>query len=124
MKSIRESFWDRLYNRLPANDAAIARRVLGRTVDQPIDYMTIKALSELVDAYKGSARAAIRAYRKWCLIESVHKVGAATRQREGEILRKAALDQAALYLDARRDYRDLFKLAMRSYEPADKTSAR
>jgi hypothetical protein len=123
MKLRNETLWEKLYNRLPANDAAKAARVLARSgCDGAVDYMSVKALSKLVETYRASTRAAIRNYRRWCVAESLCKFSAAVRAREGDLLRQYAMDQAALYLDTRRDYRDLVEIAMRPYRGESKSS--
>lgn len=117
MKVLKENLWDRLVNRLPANDAMHVRRVLKRAgCREEIDYMAVKELSELVDAYQCQARMAIRDYRRWRVRENVQRMTAVVRAREGAILRQNAREIAGLYLDARRDYNDLIDVAMQKYD--------
>lgn len=117
MKILRESLWDRLINRLPANDAQRIARVLKRAgCQEEIDYMAVKAMSELVEAYQAEARLALRSYRRWRVRQDIQQLAAVVRDREGEILRRDAREKAGLYLDARRDYDDLIALAMKRYE--------
>lgn len=126
MKIIKENFWDRIMNRMPANDADRARRVLKRAgCLEEIDYMSVKALSELVELYEREARLAIRTYRQWEVRENVYKFAASVRSREGHILRRDAQEKAGLYRDAKQDYLDLIELAMEPYrvEPANDADA-
>jgi len=122
MKVIKETLWQRLVNRLPANDAARVKRILKRAgACEEIDYMTVKALSEMVESYQLRARTAIRDYRRWRAREGVQHLAAAGRAREGAVLRHMARESAGLYLDVRRDYNDLIDLAMQRYSPANDT---
>ncbi len=116
MKIIKENMWDKLVNRLPANDARREMRVLKRAgcVATP-DYLDVKAMSELVDTYREKTWKALGDYRRWQLQESAQRLSATARQREGELLRKRVFDCQALYRDTQRDYADLVDIAMRPY---------
>ena len=120
MKILKENMWEKLFNRLPANDARRVSRVLKRAgcVAMP-DYMDVKAMSELVETYREKAWKALSDYRRWEIQEGAHALSASARRREGELLRRRALENAGLYWDARRDYKDLVDIAMRPYQPAN-----
>lgn len=116
MKIIKETLWDRLMNRLPANDAQRDMRVLKRAgcVATP-DYLDVKAMSELVEEYRGRTLKALDDYRRWELQESAQRLSATARRREGELLRRRVFECASLYRDVRTDYADLVEIAMRPY---------
>lgn len=113
----KETLWDKVQNRFPVDEAEQLRRALKKSGSmEDIDYMAIKALSELVDFYKIEARIEMRNYRRWKARESAHLLASALRRQEGDILRRNAQDKVALYLDARRDYQDLVALAISAYQ--------
>ena len=116
MKILKETIWERLMNRLPANDARRVSRVLKRAgcVATP-DYLDVKAMSELVEDYRHKTWKALTDFRRWQIQEGARALSASVRQREGELLRKRAVECASLYWDARRDYNDLMDIAMRPY---------
>lgn len=123
MKISKENLWDRLLNRLPANDALRDTRVLKRAgcVTTP-DYLDVKAMSELVETYRDRAWKALGDYRRWEIEQSARRLSATARRREGELLRRRALDCASLHRDARRDYHDLVEIAMRPYRESVRES--
>ena len=120
MKIIKETMWDRLFNRLPANDARKVTRVLKRAgcVATP-DYLDVKAMSELVERYRDKTTRALEEFRRWQIQEGAQAMATVVRKREGELLRKRAMECASLYWDARRDYRDIVDIAMRPYMAAN-----
>lgn len=117
MKILKETLWDKLANRLPANDARREARVLKRAgcLATP-DYLDVKAMSEVMEDCREKTWEALKDYRRWQLQESARHLSATVRQREGELLKQRALDCAGLYWDARRDYADLIELALRPYK--------
>jgi len=115
MKHIKETLWERFFNRLPENAANEALRSLKQGGSfKDVDFFTMKEAEAQVVRYRDEARAAIRAYRRWKSGKAVRDLFGVFREREGAHLRAHARDRASLFLDARRDYRDLSALLMAS----------
>jgi hypothetical protein len=109
---IREKLIDRIWNRLSERDAADVIAALERARgDEIFDHMSARLGGEIVKRYGQDARGAIREYRVWRYRDALSKLTKALHDREGEMLRARARNAASLYLDARRDQRDLTALA-------------
>ena len=120
MKLPRESLWDRLINRLPANDALRAIKAMNHAKHRlNVDYMVVKEMSELMEHYRIHAQVSINALREWDVRDAVQKMNKVYRLRERGFLEAQARSAVSLWLDARRDYRDLRNLAMNYYTPAN-----
>ena|SRR5688572_4551027 len=115
MKILKETFFERLRNRLGPGNAIKTLRVLRRASQKgSFDYMVIKEASELLDRYRLEARVSIHVFRNWQVRRAVSDTLAPLKDQEGRILLESARASASLYLDAARDYRDLYRMAMES----------
>lgn len=135
MKILRETFFERIQNRMmPENAIRVITRLQKASANRTIDYMDLKEASEMLARYRTEARIAIRTYRRWQSRRRSAEMLAPLQQgrawenrqliaevlephtsEEGRILLQQARAQASLYLNAYRDYRDLFELAMKPY---------
>ena len=137
MKILKETFFERIQNRMmPENAIRVITRLQKASANRTIDYMDLKEASEMLARYRTEARIAIRTYRRWqsrqksaaLLAPLKDQQGRIWENRqliaeilephtseEGRILLQQARAQATLYLNASCDYRDLFELAMRPY---------
>lgn len=108
MKNIKETLWDRLFNRLPATEANEAIRILKQGGSyKDIDVFTLKEIEHQVGHHREQAKNAIVAYRQWKKGRQVRRFMAVFRDREGDALRGHAKNMASLFLDSRRDFTDL-----------------
>lgn len=115
MTKFTENLWDRLFNRLPENEANEAIRVLKQGGSyKDIDFFTLKEVEYQVSHHRQQAKTAITAYRQWKKGHHIRRLIAVLRDREGIALRGHARNMASLFLDARRDYTDLTDLLMKS----------
>ena len=115
MSTIKETIWERFFNRLPetaANEAIQTLKQGGSFED--VDFFTMKEAEAQVANYRDRAKAAIRAYKNWKTGRAIRSMFGVFRDREGAHLRAHAKDMAALFLDARRDHADLTELLMAS----------
>jgi len=115
MSIIKESLWDRFFNRLPENAANEAIRLLkqGGTY-RDVDFFTLKEAEERVADYRMKSRQAILAFKAWKLRKSINRYFGVFDDREGAHLRAHARAMTSIWLDARRDHSDLTRLLMRS----------
>ena len=121
-KLLKETFFERIQNRFSRENAVEIITELQRAKAQDtIDYMAVKEASEMVERYKLHAKLAIRAYRRWRTRMAMRQLHRATLDQEGRLLREAARSASSLYLDARRDWRDLQAMAIAEFqdEPAN-----
>lgn len=108
MKKQKETFFDRLTNRLPEHEARKAIKALHHARNHlGIDHQSIRIFSDLTKRHRTMARVACNGVREWSEREAVFKIEAAYRKREYELLRRQALDAISLYQDAKQDYIDL-----------------
>jgi len=115
MNYIKETLWERFFNRLPAKEANDAIRILKRGGSyKDVDFFTLKEAEEQVLRYRGRAKAAIADYKLWKANTHIGRFFAVFRDREGIALRNHARDMANMFLEARRDYTDLSSLLMTS----------
>ncbi|MGJ8531696.1 MAG: hypothetical protein ACSHYC_05895 [Alphaproteobacteria bacterium] len=115
MNYIKETLWERFFNRLPAKEANDAVRILKRGGSyKDVDFFTLKEAEEQVQRYRGRAKAAIADYKLWKANTQIGRFFAVFRDREGIALRNHARDMANMFLEARRDYIDLSSLLMTS----------
>lgn len=115
MNYIKETLWERFFNRLPAKEANDAIRILKRGGSyKDVDFFTLKEAEEQVLRYRGRAKAAIADYKLWKANTQIGRFFAVFRDREGIALRNHARDMANMFLEARRDYIDLSSLLMTS----------
>ena len=115
MTRITENLWDRFFNRLPANEANEAIRVLKKGGSyKDIDVFTLKEAEYQVKHHREQAKTAIAAYRRWKKGHHIRQFFAILRDREGVALRGHARNMASLFLDSRRDFTDLSDLLMKS----------
>jgi len=120
MKILEQTFFERLRNRMaPKNAVAVIALLQRAAANETIDYMAMKEASELVERYRLEARVAIRQYRRWQTRRAVAEALEPLTSQEGRIALGNARAAASLYIDAMRDYRDLHRLAMAPYEPAN-----
>jgi hypothetical protein len=117
MKILKETLIERLRSRLaPAHAVKMIYTLQRATRHSGIDYMAVKEASEMVERYKNDAKLAIRQLRRW---ETRKAPGSADKSAlEGRILKNMARQNAAHYLDARREYHDLVALALLKYQTA------
>ena len=109
---IRENLIDRIWNRLSERDAPDVIAVLERARgDEIFAHTSARHGGEIVTRYRQDASSAIREYRVWRYRDALSKLTKALHDREGDMLRERAWNAASLYLDARRDQRDLTALA-------------
>ncbi|MEO0384194.1 MAG: hypothetical protein AAF234_11650 [Pseudomonadota bacterium] len=115
MDILKETLWDRLFNRLPENAANEAIRTLKRGGSfKDVDFLTLKEAEAQVAQYRDQAKAAIGAYRSWKTANTVKLMFGVFHNREGALLKAHARNLASLFLDARRDHADLTALLMHS----------
>lgn len=115
MDILKETLWDRFFNRLPETAANEAIRTLKRGGSfKDVDFLTLKEAEAQVAHYRAQARAAIGAYRSWKTGNAVKLMFGVFHSREGAHLRAHARGLTSLFLDARRDHVDLTALLMRS----------
>lgn len=115
MDILKETLWERLFNRLPENTANQAMRILKQGGSfKDVDFLTLKQAEAEVVRYRAQAKAAIGEYRRWKTENTVKLMLGVFHSREGAHLRAHAKDMTSLYLDARRDHGDLTDLLMRS----------
>ncbi|MCQ0990347.1 hypothetical protein [Jiella marina] len=113
MKILKETFFERLRNRLPANDARRAIKAFRRAKHRlDIDYMTVKELSELRERYRTSAMLACRAVKEWEVRHAVRRMQDVYRDRERQILYAQAREAVSIYRDIKQDYVDFYEIAM------------
>lgn len=108
MKYRKETFWDKLFNRLPeqsANDALRILRAGGGIHD--IDTFDVKLLAEQLVETRRNLKVALKAYRRHRGRSAFHAYVRVFTDREGQMLRQNAQNLASLYQDMRRDYREL-----------------
>lgn len=109
---IRENLIDRIWSRLSGRDIADVIAALERARGDVIfDHTSARHGGEIVTRYRQDARGAIREYRVLRYRDALSKLTKALHDREGDMLRERARNAASLYLDARRDQRDLTALA-------------
>ena len=121
MKILKETLIERLRSRLaPAHAVKMIYTLQRATRQSGIDYMAVKEASEMVERYKNEAKLAIRELRRWETRKAPGSVaGSADKSAlEGRILKNMARQNAAHYLDARREYHDLVALALLKYQTA------
>ena len=112
MTKYRETFFDRIRNRLaPPNAVRVIADLARCSHNGDLDYMDVKEASDYVERYKLEARDAIIQWRKWKARIAVSAVLEPLKAQEGRILRNNAAAKACLYFDARRDFADLVGLA-------------
>jgi hypothetical protein len=105
MNAMRESFVDRIRNRLRAAEADAVLAAIDRAAaNQVFHHVAARQTAELVAHYKSEARYAIRQYRLWQYREAVRALLEPLHEAEGRHLLDAARGAATLYLDARQDY--------------------
>lgn len=115
MDILKETLWDRFFNRLPETAANEAIRTLKRGGSfKDVDFLTLKEAEAQVARYRDQARAAIGAYRRWKTGNAVKLMFGVFHSREGAHLRAHARGLTSLFLDARRDHADLTNLLMQS----------
>lgn len=119
MKMLRETFFERLCNRLGPRTALKVMANLHRARRSGIDYMVVKEASELLERYRHEMRSAVRSYRQWQACEAVTQALSPLRAQEGRQLQAHARALTHLVLDARRDYKDLCELAIARCERAN-----
>lgn len=115
MDILKETLWDRFFNRLPETAANEAIRTLKQGGSfKDVDFLTLKEAEAQVARYREQAKAAIGSYRRWKVQNTVKLMFGVFHDREGAHLRDHARDMASLFLDARRDHADLVTLLLRS----------
>lgn len=115
MDILKETLWDRFFNRLPENAANEAIRTLKRGGSfKDVDFLTLKEAEAQVAQYRDQAKAAIGAYRSWKTANTVKLMFGVLHSRKGAHLKAHARNLASLFLDARRDHADLTALLMQS----------
>ena len=115
MTYLKESLWERLFNRLPSSEANDAIRILKQGGSyRDVDFFVLKEAEQSVEQLRGRAKQAIAAYKGWKLEQAVSRYFAVFRQREGAHLKANARAMTSIWLDARKDYRDLTDLLMHS----------
>lgn len=115
MNYIKETLWERFFNRLPAKEANDAIRILKRGGSyKDVDFFTLKEAEEQVLRYRKRAKAAIGDYRLWKANSHIGRFFAVFRDREGIALRNHAREMANMFLEAKRDHADLSDLIMTS----------
>ncbi len=113
MKILKETLIERLRSRLaPAHAVKMIYTLQRATRQSGIDYMAVKEASEMVERYKSETKLAIRQLRRWESRKAPESLA------EGRILKTIARQNAAHYLDARREYHDLVALALMKYHAA------
>jgi len=113
MKYPKETLFERIQNRMKASEARKSIKALRHARYRlDIDYMTVKELSELEERYRQNARLAINALREWDVRDAYQKIDLAFRRRERHLLEGQAKEAVSLWMDARRDYRELRDFAM------------
>jgi hypothetical protein len=120
MRILKETFFDRLQNRLAPGEARRAIKAFQRAKHRlDIDYMTVKEMSELVERYRMNAQLACRAVKEWEVRESVRRMQEVYRLREREFLHSHARNAVSIYRDAKQDYLDFHEMAMRQIPVPD-----
>ena len=115
MIKLTETIWDRLFNRLSETEANEAIRILKQGGSyKDIDFFTLKEAEYQVYHHREQAKSAIAAYRQWKKGRQIRRLFAIFRDREGAALRIHARNMASLFLDSRRDFRDLSHRLMES----------
>lgn len=112
MKILKETFFDRIRNRMAPPHAVKTIATLQKMKGTGIDYLAVKEASEMVERYKLEAKLSIRQFRAWQLRRPSHAIGEPHHTEQGRILLHSARASAALYLDARRDYLELVAIAL------------
>jgi hypothetical protein len=115
MKILKETLFERIRNRLaPANAVRTIAALQRAAHSGEIEYMAVKEASEMLARYKIEAQYAIRTYRSWQARTAVKSVLEPLKDQEGRILHQHARNAVSLYADAKRDYTDLWQLALRA----------
>lgn len=107
----KETIIDRIRNRFPPAEAEEIINSFERARGDAIfSYMLMRHDADFVEDYRQKVRGALRQYRQWRYRDALASLAKTIHDREGEMLREAAKNAASLYLDARRDHRDLYVL--------------
>lgn len=115
MKILKETLFERIRNRMaPANAVRTIAALQRATNTGDIEYMAVKEASEMLARYKLEAQIAIRTFRSWQTRTAVKAVLEPLKDQEGRILQQHARNAVSLYADAKRDYSDLWQLAMKA----------
>ena len=110
-----ETLWDRFFNRLSETEANEAIRILKQGGSyKDIDLFTLKEAEHQVSHHRQQAKSAIAAYKQWKKGRQIRLFFAILRDREGAALRIHAKNMASLFLDSRRDFKDLSNRLMDS----------
>jgi hypothetical protein len=114
MKILRETLFERIRNRMaPANAVRTIAALQRAAIAGDIEYMAVKEASEMLARYKLEAQIAIRTFRSYQARAAVKAVLEPLKDQEGRILQQHARNAVSLYADAKRDYTDLWQLAMK-----------
>jgi len=115
MIKLTENLWDRFFNRLSETEANEAIRILKQGGSyKDIDFFTLKEAEHQVSHHRQQAKSAIAAYKQWKKGRQIRLFFAILRDREGAALRIHAKNMASLFLDSRRDFKDLSNRLMDS----------
>lgn len=115
MIKLTENLWDRFFNRLSETEANEAIRILNQGGSyKDIDFFTLKEAEHQVSHHRQQAKSAIAAYKQWKKGRQIRLFFAILRDREGAALRIHAKNMASLFLDSRRDFKDLSNRLMDS----------
>jgi len=115
MIKLTETLWDRFFNRLSETEANEAIRILNQGGSyKDIDFFTLKEAEHQVSHHRQQAKSAIAAYKQWKKGRQIRLFFAILRDREGAALRIHAKNMASLFLDSRRDFKDLSNRLMDS----------
>lgn len=113
MKVLKETFFERLRNRLPQAEAKRAIKAFKRAKHRlDIDYMMVKELSELMERYRMNAQLACRSLKEWEVRQAVRKMEDAYYVRERQNLYIQAREAVSIYKDVKQDYLDFCEIAL------------